>query len=115
MPHAAPRWCPRCCSPHPAGSECPVGAAERLRQADRRRPTSRHRGYNGEWERRRATYLRAHRWCVVCGAPAQEVDHIVPVAAGGPMWDEANWQALCRRHHRAKTMTELNERRVPRA
>jgi 5-methylcytosine-specific restriction enzyme A len=114
MPDAADRWCPRCRSPHPAGSECPVGKAERLARVDAQRPGARQRGYTGQWERRRATFLKKHRWCVICGEPAEQVDHIVPVAVGGSMWDEANWQPLCRHHHSAKTMGEMNERRVPR-
>jgi 5-methylcytosine-specific restriction protein A len=81
---------------------------------DRQRPSARQRGYTSEWEKRRAAFLRAHPNCVICGAPAVEVDHIVPVALGGAMWDEANWQALCKAHHSAKTMGELNQRRVPR-
>jgi 5-methylcytosine-specific restriction endonuclease McrA len=36
--------------------------------------------------------------CVVCGAPATEVDHIMPVSVDGS--DEpANLRAVCRRHN----------------
>jgi 5-methylcytosine-specific restriction enzyme A len=91
-----------------------VTAHERKAEVDRRRPGSRQRGYDGKWEKRRAAFLRAHLNCVVCGAPAVEVDHVIPVALGGAMWDEANWQSLCRTHHSAKTMAELYQRRVPR-
>jgi 5-methylcytosine-specific restriction enzyme A len=87
---------------------------ERLAAADRARPNARRRGYDQVWERRRAAYLQQHPWCVMCGQQAREVDHIVAVGAGGAMWDEANWQSLCRTHHRAKTMREINQRRVPR-
>jgi 5-methylcytosine-specific restriction enzyme A len=114
MPQAAPRFCPRCKAPHPSGSECPIGAAERKADVDRHRPGSRQRGYNIEWQKRRAAFLRAHPNCVVCGAPAVEVDHIKPVSLGGAFWDESNWAARCKSCHSAKTMGELNARRVPR-
>jgi 5-methylcytosine-specific restriction protein A len=113
MPFAAPRWCPRCGVSHPSGSECPVGAAERRAEVDRSRPSARHRGYDRRWEAARAAYLQAHPLCVVCGQQATEVDHAIPIALGGAMWDEANWQALCKPHHSAKTMREVNERRAP--
>jgi 5-methylcytosine-specific restriction endonuclease McrA len=88
--------------------------AERLRAADRMRPSSRQRGYDADWERYRADHLRRHPWCGICGQKAVEVHHIVPIGAGGARLDDANLQSLCRRHHSAKTMTELNRRRVPR-
>jgi Zierdtviridae HNH endonuclease len=36
--------------------------------------------------------------CVVCGAPATEVDHIEAVSVGGTD-DPANLRAVCRRHN----------------
>lgn len=36
-----------------------------------------------------------------------EVDHIYPVAAGGPMWDEKNLQVLCNPCHKQKTKVDL--------
>jgi 5-methylcytosine-specific restriction endonuclease McrA len=49
---------------------------------------------------------------VRCGGLAQVVDHITP-HRGDPakFWDAANWQALCKRCHDRKTMTE--DRTVP--
>lgn len=41
-----------------------------------------------------------------CEAEAIAVDHITPVSAGGEPYDEANCQALCKRHHDAKTAAE---------
>jgi 5-methylcytosine-specific restriction protein A len=90
-----------------------VTAHERKAEVDRRRPGSRQRGYTSKWEKARAAFLRAHPYCH-CGAAATEVDHAIPVALGGAMWDETNWQSLCRSHHSAKTMREVNLRRVPR-
>jgi 5-methylcytosine-specific restriction protein A len=113
MPTAAPRWCLRCRAPHPSGSECPAGKAERKAEIDQRRPSAARRGYHSKWRGYRMAYLKQHPHCR-CGARATVVDHIVPVALGGSFWDEANHQPLCARCHARKTMAELNERRVPR-
>jgi 5-methylcytosine-specific restriction enzyme A len=113
MPSAAPRWCPRCRLPHPAGTECPVGAAERRAEVDRRRPSARQRGYDSDWERYRSSYLKRHPHCA-CGARAVVVDHITPVALGGPFWDPGNHRQMCGSCHASKTTTEINQRRVPR-
>lgn len=38
---------------------------------------------------------------------AEVVDHIVPHRGDEKLfWDESNWQALCKRCHDSKTMTE---------
>lgn len=45
--------------------------------------------------------------CCICGKkPSAETDHIVPVAAGGEMWDERNLQGLCHSCHSRKTARE---------
>ncbi len=56
--------------------------------------------------------LRRHPLCVRCKAQgrftaATVVDHIIP-HRGDPhlMWDESNWQALCKSCHDRKTWTE---------
>jgi 5-methylcytosine-specific restriction protein A len=49
--------------------------------------------------------LRRHPNCVVCGAPATEVDHVVPIESGGTHHD-SNLRSLCKRHHSAKTMRQ---------
>jgi 5-methylcytosine-specific restriction protein A len=49
--------------------------------------------------------LRAQPACVVCGAPATDVDHITPKRLGGRD-DMANLQALCHSCHTRKTMRE---------
>jgi 5-methylcytosine-specific restriction protein A len=45
-----------------------------------------------------------HR-CTLCGAPAVQVDHIVPVAEGGTH-DLDNLAAICQSCHDAKTKAE---------
>jgi 5-methylcytosine-specific restriction enzyme A len=112
VPSAAPRWCPRCSSPHPSGIECPVGAAERRAEVDRHRPSARARLYTTAWGRARKQYLEAHPKCVVCGHRATEVHHTVD-HHGDPVvfWRQELWQPLCRRCHSGETMRRLNERR----
>ncbi len=58
------------------------------------------------WARVRRARLAVDPLCSACGAPASEVDHIVPLAAGGAELDPANLQPLCRRCHAAKTSAE---------
>jgi 5-methylcytosine-specific restriction protein A len=102
---------PRAC--HVAGcpkyAPCPDhGPAARKAQFELRRPTANARGYTYQWQKRRAAFLERFRWCeaawrgVVCGAPATNVDHIIPKSAGGPD-DELNWQPLCASCHSRKT------------
>jgi 5-methylcytosine-specific restriction protein A len=87
--------------------------AEPKAAIDRYRPSAWRRGYTGEWAQYRADYLRRHPRCA-CGAPATVVDHVKPVALGGAFWDPANHRQMCARCHNAKTMSEINARRVPR-
>ncbi|GAB7128048.1 hypothetical protein JCM19000A_25550 [Silvimonas sp. JCM 19000] len=90
------------------------------------RGSSAQRGYNGRWQKARATFLREHPLCVACLAEssttaATVVDHIKPhrlhdALAGNDddeirqaqalFWNTSNWQALCKRHHDVKTATE---------
>ena len=63
---------------------------------------------------RRAGYLRAHPLCVACARigrvrAAQEVDHVVPLHAGGAD-DARNLQGLCRPCHAAKTARDAGHK-----
>lgn len=50
-----------------------------------------------------------------CNRPATVVDHIVPLAEGGEMWDRDNWQAMCAEHHQVKsTRDALRGKQRPR-
>lgn len=76
------------------------------------RPSAAKRGYGSRWQRLSKAYLRRHPLCVRCKAQgrftaATVVDHIIP-HRGDPhlMWDESNWQALCKSCHDHKTWTE---------
>jgi 5-methylcytosine-specific restriction enzyme A len=93
----------------------PVGAksaAEVKRELDRRRPSAARRGYGPRWRRARAAHLARHPLCVRCAAagrlaPATVVDHVVPHRGDLTLfWNKANWAALCKRCHDAKTARE---------
>lgn len=76
---------------------------------DRLRGGADARGYNAEWRKARAAFLKRHPLCVECQregklTPATVVEHIIP-HRGDPQlfWDEGNWQALCKGCHDRKT------------
>ena len=76
------------------------------------RPAPAKRGYNSRWRKVRVAYLRKHPLCVKCLAKgryvqATVVDHIVP-HRGDPalLWNENNFQALCKPCHDKKTGLE---------
>lgn len=61
-----------------------------------------------DWPRRRTRILRRdHHRCQHCGAPATDVDHIVP----GDDHHDTNLQALCRPCHNTKTQAEAQAAR----
>jgi 5-methylcytosine-specific restriction enzyme A len=87
-------------------------AAEVKRALDRERPSAARRGYGPRWRRARAAYLVRYPLCAACQAQgrvvaATVVDHLVPHRGDTSLfWDEANWAALCKRCHDAKTARE---------
>ncbi|EUA18459.1 HNH endonuclease signature motif containing protein [Mycobacterium xenopi] len=56
----------------------------------------------------RAAKLAANPVCEWpgCRRPAERVDHIVPLAEGGPRYAWTNLQALCRPHDIEKTTAD---------
>lgn len=55
------------------------------------------RGYDSAWREVRAAVLQRDRYrCRWCGGDADTVDHLVPLAHGGPRLDPANLAAACR-------------------
>lgn len=114
MPTAPRRPCPvpgcpeligkgeRRCAKHAA--EYTARDRERWRRANRRRGSAASRGYGPRWRRVRAAYLRSHPVCVMCGAQAVVVDHIVPHRGDMRLfWNHDNWQPLCKACHSRKT------------
>lgn len=59
-----------------------------------------HKAYNSTWRKVRATVLErdAHR-CLVgmegCTGIATQVDHIIPLAFGGPAYELSNLRGAC--------------------
>lgn len=78
------------------------------------RPTAAQRGYNGRWQKARATFLSRpeNALCVECKGnkrivAASVVDHIIPHKGDqAKFWAQNNWQPLCITCHNAKTATE---------
>ncbi|MGJ3500350.1 HNH endonuclease [Piscirickettsia salmonis] len=70
------------------------------------------RGYGGRWQRERKIFLQDHPLCKQCLQddkliPATEVDHIKPHGVDDDlMWNQRNWQALCKPCHSRKTVNE---------
>ena len=109
--------CIRDRSKHPCGYlGCPqlIDAGQRYCEKHKQpdRPSAAKRGYNSKWRRLSKAYLRKHPMCVRCMqqgryVPATVVDHIQPHRNNPAlMWDESNWQALCKPCHDKKTWTE---------
>ena len=69
------------------------------------------RGYTSKWQRRSKLFLKANPLCIECKrhgrlTPATVVDHIIPHRGDEHlMWDENNWQPLCKSCHDKKTGT----------
>ena len=100
MPKAlSPCAHPGCPSIAVAGGRC---AEHQLARTPR--PSAAAQGYGHEWRKVRAEHLKHEPQCVVCGADAKIVDHIVPLKSGGTN-DHANLRSMCRgchgRRHRA--------------
>ena len=76
------------------------------------RATATERGYGSKWRTARNRFLKVNPLCVRCKeedrlVKATVVDHVKPHRGDKILfWDERNWQALCKRCHDKKTMTE---------
>lgn len=83
-----------------------------VRHYDDRRLSAAKRGYDGQWRKARAGFLKKHPLCVDCEKEGQlnaatEVDHIIPHKGDKELfWDRNNWQGLCKMHHSRKTARE---------
>jgi 5-methylcytosine-specific restriction endonuclease McrA len=65
---------------------------------------SKSRASTWEWKRmRRRILTRDGNRCVLCGAPATQVDAIKPGAEGGSHLEPSNLRSLCTDCHAAKT------------
>jgi 5-methylcytosine-specific restriction enzyme A len=69
------------------------------------------------WRRCSRAFLGAHPLCAQCEREgrvriATQVDHKVPVKAGGALYDWSNLQALCDRCHLVKTLVVEQHKRL---
>jgi 5-methylcytosine-specific restriction protein A len=81
---------------------CTEHVVKVVRKPDTREKSAYRRGYDLEWRRIRAAYLRRYKWCVVCGELATQVDHLGSLSSGGTnKW--INLQGLCHSCHSRKT------------
>jgi len=87
----------RFCAQHRAAGA--AADAAKMRRRERRRVPRSERGYDYEWDRVRAAFLAQFPRCMLCGAPATEVHHRVPLRSGGTH-DERNLMSLCGACHR---------------
>ena len=77
------------------------------------RPSASARGYGSRWRKLRRMALARCPLCVECEkqgflVPAEHVDHIIPLSAGGDNSLE-NLQGLCQLHHNQKTAKDKQE------
>lgn len=64
-----------------------------------------------KWIKASRDFLKANSVCCRCGSQATVVDHIIPHRGDESLfWDESNWQPLCSKCHRIKTLEEFRER-----
>ena len=96
-PHRRCRICDKECEY--GKSYCPEHQRMMNRQYERyNRPVRTNRAYGSEWKKLRDSYISQHPYCELCGRPAQEVHHRVPVSRGGQHTEE-NLISLCRSCH----------------
>lgn len=118
MPSAPPKPCAwPSCGALTLARYCPAHAGAADRERDPLRGTAAERGYDSWWRRQRARFLAAHPLCRHCldagrSTIATVVDHVIPHRGDRALFrDRANWQALCKLCHDAKTAGEVNARR----
>jgi 5-methylcytosine-specific restriction protein A len=93
MPSRAPRIC-SCGRIVTSGALCECQRA-RAREADRRRPSARQRGYDSQWEAARTAFLAQpeHRYCACgCNRYADTIHHNPPHRGDmRKFWDRSTW------------------------
>ena len=81
--------------------------------SDRMRGGAESRGYDARWRKARTAFLQRNPLCNECMkrgkiTPATVVDHIIPHRGDRKLlWDESNWQPLCKCCHDRKTGSGL--------
>ena len=95
------------------------GYCGKHKRRERPRETAARRGYDRRWRRFREWYLAQNPLCKACGAKtpplfvgATDVDHVVPLACGGPQYELSNLQPLCKRCHGQKSRQQTANRKI---
>lgn len=80
------------------------------------RPSAAARGYDASWRKFRKAFLQEHPLCAEClegdaftpgrPVPATVVDHVTPHRGDMAAFWRGPFQALCERHHNAKSARE---------
>lgn len=86
--------CTKCGNPFTPPIKTGKGGRPRTRCDDCRGNIDRIDGT--KWRVIREQILRGGPPCVRCGAPATEVDHIVPLSRGGDPYELTNLQPMCK-------------------
>ena len=104
MPSRALAVCsePGCAEIATAGGRCEKHQRPRKAWAGTENRPSASQRYGADWPKVRAAVLAQQPECALCGAPATDVDHIVPKRWGGTD-DADNLQPLCKACHKRKT------------
>jgi 5-methylcytosine-specific restriction protein A len=119
MPNAAPKAC-HCGQLDCTNHRAPVLIKESRRATDIYRKDDPHRAIyrTKQWQRTRKHILTRDPLCkigVLCVQkygtlmPSTDVDHVIPIRAGGDPWDENNLQGACHADHARKTVLERND------
>jgi 5-methylcytosine-specific restriction protein A len=91
-------------------TRCERHRKAKRRQEDKRRPNARQRGYDTQWSRFRAQFLRDHPicgWHQGCLAQATDVHHLDGQGPKGERgYDPSNCLQLCGPHHSMVTARE---------
>ena len=115
MPYAPKHPCnyPGCAVLVDAGnSKCEKHRIQERRELDSLRDSSAARGYGFRWRVARKAFLGQNPLCVKCYTAgilraATVIDHIIPHKGEMELfWDKSNWQALCKRCHDQKTVSD---------
>ena len=102
---ATPCAVPGCPNRAVKGGRCEEHWKAAQREYNAQRGSAAAQGYDAKWRRIRGRFLKYHELCVVCGAVATEVDHIVALKDGGTH-EWSNLRAMCKRCHSTKTARE---------
>ena len=92
----------RYCQKHLEELRAKQTAERRVRDARRQRGSS--KIYGASWRKIRSAHLMDHPLCVICGEPAQVVDHVIPHKGNPELFrNPDNLQSLCGSCHSRKT------------